>query len=368
MIPFVDLKAQYGSIQGEVDGAIREVVNDCSFVKGPRLAAFEREFAAFCGAGHAIGASSGTTAIHVALAALGVGPGDEVIVPSHTFIGTVEPVAQTGARVVFADVDPVTACLDPASVERCVSDRTKVIMPVHLYGRLADMAGLEEVATRKGRHIAIVEDCAQAHGARLGNRIAGGAGKLGCFSFYPGKNLGAYGDGGAVTTSDPELATRIRKLVDHGREDKYEHELLGYNYRLDTLQAAVLSVKLRHLADWNERRRSRAVLYNRLLGDIPGIVPAAPAGSEAVFHLYVIQADDRDGLRARLAEKKIATGIHYPLPVHRQPALCGTDFRADALPVTEKLVGRILSLPMFPELTDEQVHEVAAAIRSFQTG
>ena len=368
MIPLVDLKAQYRTIRAEIDAAVAQVLTDCGFVKGPRVAAFEEQFAAYCGTTCAVGTSSGTTALHLALAALGVGPGDEVIVPAHTFIATVEPIVQLGARIVFADVDAATYTLDPASVERCITRRTRVILPVHLYGQMADLERLRALAAAGGRNLFIVEDAAQAHGARRGPHRAGGGGMTGCFSFFPSKNLGACGDAGAVTTDDGELAQRMRKLCDHGREDKYRHDLLGYNYRLDALQAAVLRVKLAHLDKWNRRRRSRAARYDELLRDVPGVtLPGTDPKNEHVYHLYVIQVDDRDGLCGHLAERRIAAGIHYPIALHQQPALWNIDCGSDALPVTERLVGRILSLPLFPEMTDDQVAEVADAVRTFQT-
>ncbi len=369
MIPFVDLKAQYRSIKEEIDAAIAEILEATAFIKGPRLRQFEEAFAATCGTRHAIGTSSGTTALFVAFQALGLRPGDEVILPSHTFIATAEAVVQAGATVVLADIDPETYLLDPESVARCLSERTRVIMPVHLYGQMAAMEPLLEIARSGPGDIAVVEDAAQAHGARQGGRISGGAGILGCFSFYPGKNLGAYGDAGAVTTDDPELALKIRKLIDHGRLTKYEHDLIGYNYRLDTLQAAILDVKLRHLEAWNEARRSRAALYDRRLADVPGVrTPGVLAGNRHVYHLYVIEVDDPEALRRHLGDREIASGIHYPVPLHQQPAFRDLDFRGDDLPHTERLARRIVSLPMFPELTDDQVERVADAVREFAAG
>lgn len=369
MIPFVDLKAQYHSIQREIDATVAEILESSAFIKGPRLEQFEQAFAAACGTRHAVGTSSGTTALFLALKTLGVRQGDEVILPSHTFIATAEAVVQTGATVVLADIDPLTYLLDPASVARCLGERTRAILPVHLYGQMAPMEELLRVARSGPRDVVVVEDAAQAHVARQGDRIAGGVGVVGCFSFYPGKNLGAYGDAGAVTTNDPELASRIRKLVDHGRATKYEHDLVGYNYRLDTLQAAILSVKLRHLEDWTERRRSRAALYDRLLAEIPGVrVPGVGDGNRHVYHLYVIEVEEPEALRRHLGDRGIATGIHYPVPLHRQAALSTLDFRRDDLPHTERLARRILSLPMFPELTDAHVLQVVDAIRDHLSG
>ncbi len=368
-IPFVDLKAQYRSIKGEIDETIAEVLEATSFIKGPRLQQFEEAFAATCGTSHAIGTSSGTTALFIALEALALRAGDEVILPSHTFIATAEAVVQAGATVVLADIDPETYLIDPDSVARCLSERTRAILPVHLYGQMADMEALLEAARSGSGEVAVIEDAAQAHAARQGERISGGTGVMGCFSFYPGKNLGAYGDAGAVTTDDPEIALKIRKLVDHGRLTKYEHDLIGYNYRMDTLQAAVLSVKLRHLEAWNDARRSRATLYDRLLAEVPGVrTPGVLEGNRHVYHLYVIEVEDPEGLRRHLGERDIASGIHYPVPLHQQPAFRTLDFRSDDLPHTERLARRIVSLPMFPELTGDQVHRVVDAVREFAVG
>lgn len=368
-IPLVDLTAQYAAIKPEIDGALARVVERSQFVGGPILSDFESAFADYCGVEHAIGVGTGTAALHLALEALGVGLGDEVIVPAHTFIATVEPIVLLGARPVFADICADTYCIDPVSVERCLSDKTKAVIPVHLYGQIADMEGLYRAIAGTGREIAIIEDAAQAHGARRSGKRAGGLADVACFSFYPGKNLGAYGDGGAVTTPDEALAHRIRMLRDHGRVEKYRHEIIGHNTRLDTLQAAVLKVKLEHLDEWNARRRLRAAWYDRHLAGLPGVtVPKIAAGNESVYHLYVIEVDDREGLGKHLAADGIASGIHYPIPLHEQPALGAVDFGADDLAVTERAASRILSLPMYAELTDEQATRVVASVRSLQAG
>ena len=368
MIPFVDLKAQYQSIKAEIDGAISETVESTSFIKGPRLAAFEEAFAGFCQVAHAVGASSGTTAITLVLRALGVGPGDEVICPSHTFMASAEPIWEVGATIVFADIDPDTYVIDPGSVADCMSEKTRVIMPVHIYGQMADMTALGALAADGEGDIAVLEDAAQAHGARQNNRMSGSAGDAACFSFYPGKNLGAYGDAGMAMTADPELAELMRKLGDHGRQDKYLHEIPGFNYRMDPLQAAVLSVKLKHLEGWNENRRAAAARYDALLAGVPGVkLPTVAPGNVHVYHLYVIQVDDRDGLQAHLKQAGVSTGIHYPVPVHRQPATTHIDHRCAPLPVTEAMCGRILSLPIYPELTAADQETVSAAIAQFQS-
>ena len=380
-IPLVDLTAQYTAIKPQIDRVLARVVERSQFVGGPILGDFESAFADYCGVEYAIGVGTGTAALHLALEAVGVGPGDEVIVPAHTFIATVEPIVLLGARPVFADIRADTYAIDPASVERCLGESTKAVIPVHLYGQIADMEGIYQMIAGTGRDIAVIEDAAQAHGARQNGKRAGGLADAACFSFYPGKNLGAYGDGGAVTTSDEALAHRIRMLRDHGRVDKYRHDMIGHNTRLDTLQAAVLHTKLEHLDEWNARRRSRAAWYDRHLAGLPGVtVPKVAAargdtaargdraGNESVYHLYVIEVDDREGLREHLAADGIASGVHYPIPLHQQPALRTVDFGADDLAVTERAASRILSLPMYAELTDEQAARVVESVRSFQTG
>jgi len=367
MIPLVDLKTQHDSIRTQIDAAIGQVIDACQFVRGPQLAAFERSFAEFCRTRHAIGTSSGTSSIQLVLMALGIGPGDEVIIPAHTFVASAEPIAAVGARIVLADVDPQRYTLDPSAVADLISRRTRAIIAVHLYGQMSDMPGLQAVIDRSGQDIHLIEDAAQAHGARLNNRSAGSIGIAGCFSFYPGKNLGAFGDAGAVTTNDDALAERIRMLADHGRTTKYRHDLIGGNHRLDTLQAAVLSVKLAHLDRWNARRQSRAALYNKLLTDVAGVeTPHVASGSEHVYHLYVIQNKHRDELADELRQRGISTGLHYPIALQEQPALTGADMRCGPLPVTTRLVDRILSLPMYPDLTDDSVASVAGAISAFK--
>lgn len=368
-IPLVDLKAQFASIRGEIDDAIREVIDRCAFINGEPVARFEADFADYCGTAHAVGASSGTTALHLALCALGIGPGDEVILPAHTFIATAEAVAHCGARIVFADIDPQTYTLDPESVARCITPRTRAIIPVHIYGQMADMAGLRAVAAACNHEVIILEDAAQAHGAERDGVRAGNGARAGCFSFFPGKNLGACGDAGMVTTNDGDLAKRMRALADHGRQSKYEHDQIGYNYRLDALQAAILRVKLGHLEHWTKLRRTRAALYQDLLGHTAGItVPHVAADTRHVYHLYVIQVDNRDGLRNYLADRGISAGVHYPLPLHQQPALRRRGFDAAALKVTERVAARIISLPLYAEMTDEQVIRVSDAVHRFIGG
>jgi dTDP-4-amino-4,6-dideoxygalactose transaminase len=361
-IPLVDLKAQYFMIREDLDRAVQDTIDNTAFIMGDRVKNFEQDFAAFCGARFGIGCSSGTTALHLAFLACGVGPGDEVIVPSHTFIATAEPVCHCGATPVFADVDPETYALDPAGVEDLVTERTKVICPVHIYGQCADMDPILVVAKKHG--LKVVEDCAQSHGAEYKGRRTGVLGDYGTFSFFPGKNLGAYGDGGMVVTNSEDAAARLRMLANHGRTRKYEHEIIGYNYRLDSLQAAILGVKLHHLDVWLKTRRTIAHRYNELLSDLPVQTPVERFGH--VYHLYVIQCDDRDGLASALKDKGIATGIHYPIPLHLQPCFQGMPSAGRGkLPVTEKLADRILSLPIYPELTEAQQDRVVGSMREF---
>lgn len=364
-IPFVDLASQYRSIKEEIMPAVSAVLESTQFCLGRFVADFERDFAAYCGASFCVGVNSGTSALHLALLALGVGPGDEVLTTPHTFIATTAAVAYTGATPVFADVDSRTGLLDPDRLERAITPRTKAILPVHLYGQPVDMDGILRVADRHG--IPVVEDAAQAHGAEDQGRRCGSMGRMACFSFYPGKNLGAYGEGGAVVTSDPELDKRLRVLRDWGQERKYHHDLLGYNYRMEGMQGAILGVKLRHLEAWTEARRSRAALYDRLLD---GVIerPGLRAGVRHVYHIYAVLHPRRDALQKHLSERGIQTGIHYPIPVHLQKAFAALGHGPGSFPNAEKAASETLSLPMFPELTDEQVHEVCGAVREFQAG
>lgn len=363
MVPFVDLRALHLPIRDEIDQAIREVVESCGFVGGRVLDAFEQDFARLCGTDHGVAAGSGTAALHTALLACGIGPGDEVITVAHTFGATVEAILHAGARPVFVDVDPDTYTMEPSQIEVAIIPRTRAILPVHLYGQCADMDAINAIAERHG--LVVIEDAAQAHGAGVGKRPAGSMGDIGCFSFYPAKNLGAFGDAGMLVTNDAEKAERARLIANHGSSDKYHHTVLGYNYRCDALQAAVLDVKLRHLERWNEQRRRAAQKYAELLGGMDGVTLPTERFFH-VYHLYVIRVAERDRLRAHLAERGIATGLHYPVPMHLQPILDEhPQAKQGALPVTERIAGEILSLPMFPDLTDAQVEEVAGAIREF---
>jgi len=358
-VPFVDLKRQFRTIEPEIRPAIEGVLESCAFIMGPEMRAFEQEFARYCDVRHCVGVASGTAAIELALRALDIGPGDEVIIPANTYVASALAVTATGASVVLVDVDPVSANIDADVLERAFTPRTKAIMPVHLYGRPADMESILAVARRHGCFV--VEDAAQAHGARYRDRLAGGLADIACFSFYPGKNLGAYGDGGAVTTNDPALYDRLILLRDFGQRRKYEHLIKGTNSRLDTLQAAVLSVKLRHLDRWNARRREAAQLYNELLRELPDVaVPDISKECESVFHLYVIEVPDRSNVIEALEGAGVQYGIHYPIPIHRQPAY--TELASGSFPVTERRAERILSLPMFGEITDDEIRYTSSVI------
>jgi len=360
VIPFVDLKAQYVSIKAEIDAAIQGVLETCQFTLGPEVAAFEREFATYCQAAHGIGVNTGTSALHLSLLAAGVGPGDEVITVPFTFVATVSAIDYTGATPVFVDIDPLRFTMDPQAVEAAITPRTKAILPVHLYGQPADMDPIMEVARRHG--LVVIEDACQAHGAEYKGRRAGSIGDLGCFSFYPGKNLGAYGEGGMVVTASPEHARTIRMLRDWGAEKKYEHVLRGFNFRLEGMQGAVLRVKLRHLERWTEARRTAAARYDTLFADSGVATPWAAADSRHVYHLYVVRSGNRRAWQDLLAARGIQTGIHYPTPVHLLPAFAGLGYRAGQFPHSERAASEVLSLPMFPELTAGQVDEVARAV------
>ncbi|HEX6868622.1 MAG TPA: DegT/DnrJ/EryC1/StrS family aminotransferase [Candidatus Limnocylindrales bacterium] len=363
-VELVDLAAQYRVIRSDVDAAIQRVLDNTSFILGDEVKAFEAAWAAHVGAAGAVGVSSGTAAIELALRALGVGPGDEVITASHTFIATAEAVTNAGATPVFADIDPTTYAIDPDHVESLVGPRTKAILPVHLYGQPADMDALMAIAER--HRLWVVEDAAQAHGAEIDGRRCGSIGHVACFSFYPGKNLGAYGDAGAVTSSDPALLDRVRRSRDHGRTTKYEHVEVGFAERIDALQAAILGAKLPHLQAWTEARRKHAARYTQLLAGAPVVTPSERAGVRHVYHLYVIRSAHRDALLAHLKTAGVMAGIHYPIPVHRQPAYQSLGYGDVRLPHTERAAAEIVSLPMYPELTDEQIAYVADAVLAFR--
>ena len=363
-IPMVDLAAQYRRIRPEVDAAMARVLETTAFIKGEDCGAFEREFAAYCGAAHAVGVANGTDALILALRAYGVGPGDEVVTVANTFIATGEAILLNGARPVFVDVDPATFTMDPAKVEAAITPRTKVILPVHLYGHPADMDAINAIAARHG--LPVLEDAAQAHGAEIGGRRAGTLGHAACFSFYPGKNLGAYGDAGAVVSNDADFAARLRQIANHGGgANKYDNVVLGTNSRLDTLQAAVLRVKLRHMETWDTERRERVAAYDRALAGVAGLtLPRERAGTRSAWHLYTVRSSDRGALQAALKEQGISTAVHYPRPIHLQPAMAPAGGRPGDLPVSEMLTKEVLCLPLYPELPFEDVARVADAVRT----
>ncbi|MEW6050202.1 MAG: DegT/DnrJ/EryC1/StrS family aminotransferase [Candidatus Zixiibacteriota bacterium] len=362
-VPFLDLQAQYRSIKSELDTAIQGVLDKSAYVLGPAVAEFEKNFAAYCQTKECIGINNGTNALLLALKALGVGPGDEVITAANTFIATAAAIAHAGPTPVLVDCDPASRTIDPNLIERAITKKTKVIIPVHLYGRTADMDPILSIAAK--HKLAVLEDSAQSHGAKYKGRTAGSMAPIAAFSFYPGKNLGAYGEGGAVTTSDPELARKVRMLRDHGSEKKYYHELLGYNARLEGIQGAVLNAKLRHLDIWNTERNRVAHRYSELLKGAPVTVPDMNPDYFQVFHLYVIEVDRREELQQFLQSNGISTLIHYPVPIHLQKAFSHLGKKRGDFPVTEKMADRIVSLPMFPELTDEQIQYVVSKIKEF---
>lgn len=361
-VPFNDLRAQYHTIKPEIDVAISEILESCAYIGGPALERFEKNFATYCGAKHGIGLASGTAALHVAFAALDIGPGDEIVTSPWTFIATVEAISQTGASVRFVDCRLSDGCMDPDQLDAAITPRTKAIVPVHIFGQPADMDPILAIAKRRG--VPVIEDAAQAHGAEDKGRRVGTFGRMACFSFYPGKNLGAYGDAGGLVTDDDALAARIRLLRDHGRTTKYEHQVEGYNYRLDGLQAAILDVKLRHLETWTEARRRFAAKYDELLAGTEDIVPMKPrAGVRHVYHLYVVRVPDREMLLPLLAKRGVGVGVHYPIPLHLQPAYQRLGFARGAFPNSERLAGEVLSLPMYAEMDEQGPEHVVSVLR-----
>ncbi len=373
-IPFLDLKTQYLSIKDEIQDALNKVLDNTAFAGGPFVAQFEKEFAEFCQVEHCVGVGSGTDALWLALLALGVGPGDEVITVPDTFIATAEAISYCGATPVFVDVDEKTYNMDPNKLEDLLKSRhalsstpsermPKAIIPVHLFGQTADMDPILEIAKKYG--LSVVEDACQAHGALYKGKPAGTMGAAGCFSFYPGKNLGAYGEAGAVTTNNAELASKMRMIRDHGQEKKYYHGCIGWNARMDGFQGAVLSVKLKHLPAWNEARRKNAELYNKLLSGLEGVItPKEMDYARHVYHIYAIRAQKRDDLIAKLGEKGVNCGIHYPVPVHLQNAYASLGLKAGSFPVAEKVASEFVSLPMFAELTEEQIRYTADMVKA----
>jgi len=360
MIPYLDLKAQYHSIKAEIDTAVLRVLESTQYILGEEVAAFEREFAGYCHASQAIGVNSGTSALHLALLAAGIGPGDEVITVPFTFVATVSAICYTGATPVFADIEPDYFTMDPSKIEAAITPKTKAIMPVHLYGQPADMDPIMEIARRRG--LTVIEDAAQAHGSDYHGRRCGSIAEIAGFSFYPGKNLGAYGEGGAITTTRADVAATCRTLRDWGQEKRYEHRLKGFNYRMDGIQGAILRVKLRHLEAWTERRRQVAEWYAAALDPDSVRLPKARPGCRHVYHVYAVRTDDRENLRDVLGKQGIQTGVHYPIPVHLQPAHADLGYHAGDFPAAEQVAREVLSLPMFPEMTREQVQAVAEAV------
>lgn len=361
MIPFLDLKAQYASIKDEIDAAVLGVLASAQYVLGPEVSQLEEEFAAYCDAKHAVAVNTGTSALHLALLAAGVGPGDEVITVPFTFVATVSAVCYAGALPVFVDVEPVTLTMDPAKLEAAITPRTKAIVPVHLYGQMADMDAIMAIAGRHG--IAVIEDACQAHGAEYKGRRAGSIGVSGCFSFYPGKNLGACGEGGIVVTNNDAHAKTMRMLRDWGQDRRYHHLVKGFNYRMDGIQGAILRVKLRHLDAWTAARRAHAVRYSSMLSNLDTVeTPVEVAYRRHVYHIYAVRCRDRDGLHRALEAEGIQSGLHYPIPVHLQKAHEDLGYRAGDFPVSEAAARSVLSLPIYPEMTARQVEQVVAAV------
>jgi dTDP-4-amino-4,6-dideoxygalactose transaminase len=365
MIPLVDLKAQYDSIKEEIAGAIQNVLNNTSFIMGEELKKFEEDFAQFCDVKYAIGVANGSDALILALRACGIGERDEVITVPHTFISTTEAITHVGGKIIFVDIDPKTYTIDISKIEEKITKKTKAIIPVHLYGQPADMDPIMRLA--KEHNLKVIEDAAQAHGAEYKGKKVGSMGDVACFSFYPGKNLGAYGDAGMITTNSEEIAKKVKLLRNHGRiTKKYEHEIEGYSSRLDNLQAAILRVKLKYLNQWNVMRRKNAKKYNELLNKIDGIITPYEADyAKHVYHLYVIRTEERDKLREELKPNGIATGIHYPIPLHLQPAYHYLGYKEGDFPITEKASQEIISMPMFAELREEQIEEIVEIVENY---
>lgn len=359
-VPFFDLKAQYGAIGDEVRAALDRVCRNAAFILGEEVSRFEKAFAGYCETRHCVAVNSGTSALHLALLAAEVGRGDEVVTTANSFVGTVEAILYTGAKPVFVDIDPATANLDPKLIEPVITERTRAIVPVHLYGRPAALDPILEIAAR--RNLIVIEDACQAHGARYRGRRVGSFGNAAAFSFYPGKNLGAYGEGGALTTNDDGIAEFARAMRDHGQSVRYFHDRVGYNYRMDGFQGAVLNVKLKHLARWTAARQEYARLYRSLLEGARVDLPCDDPASESVYHLFVAYVDDRDRVRRELEAHGVQTAVHYPRPLHLQKALASVGYPPGSLPHTERACERVLSMPLFPEMTRDQVKYAAESL------
>ena len=361
-VPYLDLRAQHKSLKADLETAISGVLHSSEFVLGREVEAFEREFAAYCGAEHAVAVNSGTSALHLALLCCGIGPGDEVITVPMTFVATVAAIRYTGATPVFVDIDPHTFTLAPSALRDAISERTKAIVPVHLYGQMADMDAIMTFANQHG--IAVIEDAAQAHGAQLGNHRAGGSGLAGCFSFYPGKNLGACGEGGALVTSDEDFAHRARMYRDWGQRARYDYAVQGYNYRMDAIQGAILRVKLHHLDGWICARREKAHAYIEQLAQCGLTLPDEPSGSRNVYHVFPVLTAQRDAMRNWLAGRGISTSVHYPIAIHLSPPHADLGYHKGDFPQSENVANSELSLPIYPELTSTQIKSVCEAVLS----
>lgn len=362
MIPLVDLASEYRLLKPEIDTAIEAVLRDGKYVLGPAVESFERDFAEYCGTAHAVGTNSGTSALHVALLAAGVRPGDEVITVPFTFVATVAAIEYAGAKPVFVDIDAGYYTMDPSAVERAVTARTRAIVPVHLFGQPADMPAVIDIARRHG--LVVIEDACQAHGAEYNGRRAGSLGDIGCFSFYPTKNLGAFGEGGAAVTSNVTYADTMRLLRSWGERRRYEHSMRGFNYRMDGIQGAILGVKLKYLDRWIDARRSHARSYGQLLTDTSVVIPRERPGVRHVYQTYSVRVSQRESWRARLSDNQIQTAVHYPIPIHLQPAYRDLGHNVGDFPVSEAVAGQILSLPIFPAMTSDQIEAVAGTLRA----
>ena len=360
MIPLIDLKAQYKTIQGEIDAAIRNVLEGGTFIQGKEVDCFEKEFSSYCEIKACVGVGNGTDALHLTLRALGIGAGDEVITVANTFIATIEAIAPVGAKPVFVDICEDTMLMNPALVEKAITKATRAIIPVHLYGQPCDMDAIVNIA--KKYQLKVIEDAAQAHGARWKQKRVGSFGDAACFSFYPGKNLGAFGDGGAVISQNESLIQKVRMLANHGRQEKYTHKTLGINSRLDELQASILRVKLKYLDSWNAKRRHLASCYLEALKESDIVLPKTSLQTESVWHLFVIRHSNRTTLQAKLKEQGIVTGIHYPIPLHRQPACSNQQIPYGSLPITERAANQVVSLPMYPELAESQIEFIIQTV------